>query len=239
VVIQVNLKKDNGPFMVYDCPDFEAKANIQMRAFYIVLRIDHRFVELDDNTNFYSARVVGTHQIQFKVPAWPFPLFPHPKNQHSDKFWRALTDQVPRSVRNEMTNVHSVFDGDNMETAASAGAIEARKWSTMTLDFTKVKGVGQLSSSAVYADAGKMEALDFDYIELPVYRYDDSTKKHSKIDEEHFLGFKVGVLAPDGEGSRKVGRSAAPKSKLALKREEAAAARKGTDVKMEATDDDL
>lgn len=230
-VIQVNLKRENGPFLIYDCPDFEAKQNIQMRAFYIILRIDHRFVELDDNANFYSARVLGAHQIQFRVPAWPFALFPHTKNQNSEEFWKVLTSQVPTSVRNEMINVHSVFDGDNMETAASAGAVEARKWSTIILDFSKVKGVGSLSSSAVYPEAGKLEALDFDYMELPVF----GGAKGLQIDVEHFLGFKVGVIAPDGEGSRKVGRSAVPKSKLALKREEAERARKGG-MKMDTED---
>jgi hypothetical protein len=223
VLIQVNLKKANGPFIIYDCPDFEAKKHIQMRAFYIVLGIDERFLRMDENANWYSARVVPPYQVHFRIPSWPFALYPHPKNTKADVFWKTFSSTVPVSVKQEMINVHSLFDADNQE-SVSTSVVEDRKWSNIVLDFSKVKGVGELSSQVLYADAGPNEKVDFDYIELPVFGVD--TNEDKEVGTEAFLGFKVGVHPPDGEGARKVGRSSAPKSTLAKKKAAAAEARK-------------
>jgi hypothetical protein len=234
VLIQVNLKKANGPFIIYDCPDFEAKKHIQMRAFYIVLGIDERFLRMDENANWYSAKVVPPYQVHFRIPAWPFALYPHPKNTKADTFWKTFTGTVPVSVKKEMINVHSVFDADNE--ASTTADVEDRKWTNIVLDFSKVKGVGELSSQALYTDAGPNEKVDFDYIELPVYGVDDAADK--EVGTEAFLGFKVGVHPPDGEGSRKVGRSSAPKSALAQKKAAAAAARAAAEKEAESGMDD-
>jgi hypothetical protein len=223
--IQVNMKRPNGPFLIYDCPDFLAKKNIQMRAFYMILEIDERYIAMDEGANWYTGRVASPQQVEFRVPAWPFPLFPHLKNDKQEAFWKAFTKAVPASVRKEMTNVHSIFDADN-EQLNSAAISEARKWTTFLLDFSKVRGVGELSSSALFADAGPTEKLGFDYISIPLY--DDDGKE---IGTQAFLGFKVGVHPPDGEGSRKVSRAGAAKSALALKRE--AAKSGGTTVGMD------
>jgi hypothetical protein len=236
--IQVNLKKSNGPFIIYDVPDFEAKKHIQMRVFYIMLGIDERFLRMDENANWYSAKVVAPYQVHFRIPCWPFVLYPHPKNAKSEVFWDAFTSQVPSSVKKEMINVHSIFDADNADTISSA-VIEERKWTNVVLDFSKVKNVGELTSQALYPDAGPNEKVDFDYIELPVFSADN---EHKEVGTEAFVAFKVGVLPPEGEGSRKVGRAAAPKSALAQKKA-AAAARKaaasaGT-VGMDAEDENL
>jgi hypothetical protein len=219
-VIHVNLKKANGPFMIYDCPDFPAKKDVQMRAFYIVLGIDERFIRMDETTTWYSGRVVGKHQVEFRVPAWPFPLYPHAKNTRYNTFWKAFTDAVPTSAKKEMTNVHSIFDLDSEEMPSSA-VVEARKWTTFLLDFSKVKGVGELSSQAVFGKAGPTEKLDCDYIDVPFFN-----EQNKEEGSEAFLGFRVGVHPVDGEGSRKVSRSAATKSALALKKEKAAEAKK-------------
>ena len=137
--------------------------------------------------------------------------------------------QVPAPVGKSMNNVHSIFDSSAEEGKnISAGEIEARKWRYVMLDFSKVKGVGELSSKAVYADDGEKDSLDYDYIEVPMF-FDETKKEisHHKI----FLGFKVGVHSPEGEGGRKVQRTGVKKSKLQLKKEEAKRRREAEQAK--------
>lgn len=210
----------NGPFIVYDILGFPgAKQGTEvMRAFYILLKIDPRFADMDAHTHWYTAHTVGA-AVHFKVPAWPFPLYPSPANEHSDTYWQQLVAQVPNYVAKQMIHVHSVFDGGVSE---GASEVEARKWRSYVLDFSRVKGVGHLSSQAVYEEAlnkDNKDMLDFDYISIPIDPNDLS--KGTDV----FLGFKVGVVPPDGDGSRKVNRTGQAKSKLALKKEAAEAAR--------------
>jgi hypothetical protein len=196
----------NGPFLVYDVPGFEgAKAGTEVvRAFYILLKIDPRFQEMDSHINFYTARAVGA-TVHFKVPAWPFCLFPSASNQSSDAFWTLFTSQVPAPVAKTMNHVHSVFEGT--ETATQ----EFRKWTTVILDFSRVKGVGHLSSKAVFEQADDLEFLDFEYITIPI------DPENEALGEEAYLGYRVGVIPPEGEGARKVNRTGQAKSKIAQK----------------------
>ena len=68
----------NGVFLVYGVSDFPAveEDDTTVRAFYIILPIDHRFPDSDKHKSYFSAHVAGNHHVLFKMPAWPYPLFP-------------------------------------------------------------------------------------------------------------------------------------------------------------------
>ena len=72
MVIPVNLNKPeaNGPFLVYSVPDFTgAEAGTEFKGYYIVLPVDKRFVDLDDEVNWFTANVVSQGHILFRIPA--------------------------------------------------------------------------------------------------------------------------------------------------------------------------
>ena len=177
--------------------------------------IDHRFPELDEEINWYSAHVAGSHQVLFRMPAWPYPLWP--KANNAEILYNAILRQVPEPVRKSMNAAHSVFDPSSE--AAETAAVEVRKWKYVMLDFSKVKGIGELSSKVLYSDAGDKEALDYDLIEIPT----SVNQKGQVLALQTFLGFRVGCI--DDSGGRKIARSGAKKSKLQQKREAAAASR--------------
>lgn len=219
ITVNVNKPESNGPFLVYEVPDFPAaKDGKEVRGFYILLPIDHRFPDMDEEVNWYSAHVAGGQHVLFKMPAWPYPLQPGIAN--GDYLYKAIMSQVPVHVQKSMNNAHSVFDPEN-EDLHDAALLESRKWKYALLDFSKVKDVETLSSKILYADAGDKDALDFDVIDVPLY-FNARTKEVTHV--QTFLGFKVGMEA----SGRKVTRTGKEKSKLQKKREEAAAARRTT-----------
>lgn len=175
---------------------------------------------MDESTNWYSAFAVGA-QIHFKMPSWPFALYPSPLNKKSDLYWKAFMAKVPKAVGRSMIHAHSIFEDD--AEALGTATTEARKWKTVILDFSRVKGVGSISSHSVFADAGEKDILDYDYIEIPKFAGD------APDGNDIYLGFKVGVIPPEGEGARKVNRTGPAKSKLAQKKEEAAKKKNGTE----------
>jgi hypothetical protein len=208
---------------VYDVPGFTgARAGTEvLRAFYMLYRVDERFTDLDEYGQYFTAFAVGS-SVHFKVPAWPFPLHPSPLNKNLDAFWRQLTSQVPDTVAKQMTHVHSIFESHSED-----AGVDARRWKTIILDFSRVKGVDHLSSEAVFADAKSnqppdrepKDMLDYHYIEVAIDP-DDNGKGN-----DVFLGFYVGVIPPEGGAARKVQRTTASKSKLAQKKHAAQAAK--------------
>jgi hypothetical protein len=217
----------NSPFIIYDVNGLKgAKEGTEVgRAFYMLMEVEPRFLDMDDTTTWYSAHTVGA-QVHFKVPAWPFPLFPSPLNKKSDEFFKSLTEQVPNVVSKAIVHVHSVFDEGN----ESTHIVEGRKWKTIILDFSRTKGVGSLSSAMVFADAGDKDMLDYDYLQLPIY-----DEKNKIVGNQVFLGFKVGVIPPDGDAARKVNRTGPAKSKMAQKKAAATAAASAGKSKMDTT----
>lgn len=200
----------NGPFLLCDIPDVTCVdgQSDECRGFYVLCPIDNRFVEMDDETNWYSARVSSDgKKIVLKVPGWPFALCP--KGPHSSFLCGELTKQLGESMRKSMNNAHSFFDNTDEDMDKTAKA-EARKWKYYELDFTSVTGVGELSSKKVYKDAGELESLDFDFLSVPASWGPNRTVLRS----EDWLGFKVGV----SEGGRKTSRKVTSKSKLAQKK---------------------
>jgi len=201
----------NGPFLIYDVPDFPAaKDGKELRAFYMLLQVDHRYQEWDPSINWFTGHVVGSHHIMFKVPAWPFALYP--KTPNAEVLYESMMEQVDDSVRKSMNNAHSVFDADG---DLSEAEIEDRKWKYYFLDFTGIQGIGELSSKVVFDEAGKKEDLDFDYIEVPLY-YD--TKTSQITHNESWLGFKVGCVDVEGRDGRKTQRQQVQLSALERKR---------------------
>ena len=117
----------NGPFLVYDIPDMKCVDGTadECRGFYIILPSDNRFTELDDEMNWYSARVTADgKKLQFKVPGWPFALFP--KLRHSTFLYNAIVAQVSGNVAKSMNHVHSFFD-DSDNDLSNAAVLESRK----------------------------------------------------------------------------------------------------------------
>jgi hypothetical protein len=69
-VIQLNPDKPecNGPFLIYRVPNFDgAKDGTEFKGFYIILRIDKEFLEIDDTTNWFSANITVAKHVTFQV----------------------------------------------------------------------------------------------------------------------------------------------------------------------------
>lgn len=173
---------------------------------------------MDEEITWYSGNVAGATHLLFRMPAWPYPLWP--KAVNSEYLYASITDQVPEPVKKSMNSCHSVFDPSSED--AESAAVEARKWRHVLLDFSKVRGIGELSSKVLFSDAGEKEALDYDLIEVPLHFDNDG----NALSYQTLLGFKVGCVDPNS--SRKVARTGAIKSKLQQKREAAQRARKTT-----------
>jgi hypothetical protein len=214
-VISVNPNKPecNGPFLIYRVPNFDgAKPGTEFKGFYIMLGINKDFLEIDDSTNWFSATVTGTQHILFRMPAFPYALWPWLKGNVGEQLMRIILDQVPEPVQKAMNHAHSVFSPDS-DTAQSMETL-SRQWKYFLLDFSGVKDVGELSAKVLFADAGDKEVLDYDVIEVPVTVDNNLDVLHS----EYLLGFKVGCIDPDGSGGgRKVARQNVKKSVLANK----------------------
>lgn len=207
----VKYPECNGPFLVYDIPDMacvDGTVN-ECRGFYIVCPTDNRFTVMDDEVNWYSAEVASDGcSILFKVPAWPFGMYP--KGKHSAFLYNSIVKQLGPNFQKSMNSVHAFFD---VNESTDVAAVENRKWKHYLLDFSKVSGVSSLSAKRVDADAGEKEILDYDLIIVPA-AWDETGKV---VREEEYLGFRVGV----GDTGRKTQRQNASKSKLAQKREQA------------------
>ena len=199
----------NGPFLIYSIPDYVGvDTRTEYKGFYIILPIDSRFAEMDEEVNWYSAKVVGAKQILFQIPAWPYALWP--KGQASAFLYTAIANEVADNIKKSMNAAHAVFDD------ADTSVLESRKWRYYLLDFSNVKGIGELSSKVLSDDAGDQEVLEFDLITVPRRWETDQSGNVRVTEEEEFLGFKVAHV--DTDGGRKVQRKGAQKSKLAQKR---------------------
>ena len=217
--VKVNLERPeaNGPFLVYEVPNFRgADQTTEYAGFYILLPIDNRFGEMDDQTSWYSGKVVSSNQILFQMPAWPFALWPF--GAHSRIVYDQITSQVGDEAHKSMNSAHHAFDKKD---GTDAALLESRKWKYVLLDFSGIPNVNELSSKVLYTDAGEQEMLDYDFISCPAeWTTDPTTGSNNIIREEELLGFKVASI--DTHGGRKVLRTAQKKSKLAQKKEEAA-----------------
>ena len=192
----------------------------EYRGFYCLLPTDNRFAEMDDEITWYSGRVLNSTQVLFRLPAWPFCLWP--KGDHSRDLYAQVVSRLSKPIEKSMNAAHAVFDKDDMDTAV----MEARKWKNVILDFSKVKDIGELSSKVIYGDAGEEETLDYDWIQVPhFWTIDQSTGQKCATHNEELLGFKVASVT--SEGARKVKRTDKKKSKLAEKRAAAAVAARG------------
>jgi hypothetical protein len=214
-VISVNPNKPecNGPFLIIKVPDFDGvKDGIQFKGFYIMLGISRDFLEIDDTTNWFSANVTGMKHILFRIPAFPYYLWPWLKGDAGELLMQTIQDQVPESVQRALNHTFSVFAPDS-DTAQSMETL-SRQWKYYLLDFSSTKDVGELTSKVLYADAGEREALDFDVIEVPAAQNDKGELVHS---EYLVLGFKVANIDDGGGGGRKVARQGPKKSALANK----------------------
>ena len=204
----------NGPVLVYSVPDYIGTDNqTEYKGFYILLPIDSRFEQMDPNTNFYQAKVVGSKQIVVTMPAWPFALWP--TNPDGRNLYGRIINQVGGPIGRSMNAVHSAWD--NTDGDMDAIAQETRKWKYVTLDFSSVMPAhGELSSKVLFAEAGEQELLDFDVIDVPA-EWEQIDNDNVRINrEETFLGFRVATL--EGDGGRKVSRTQTQMSKLAQKR---------------------
>ena len=177
-----------------------------------MLGISRDFLAIDDTTNWFSASVTGTKHILFRIPAFPYYLWPWLKGDAGELLMKTIQDQVPKSVQKALNHTFSVFAPDS-DTAQSMETL-SRQWKYYLMDFSSTKEVGELSSKVLYADAGEREALDFDVIEVPA----EHGKKGELLHSEYLvLGFKVANI-DDGEGGgRKVARQGPKKSALANK----------------------
>lgn len=216
ITVNPDHPESNGPFLVYDVPDLPGTSGVQYKGFYLILPIDTRFVDMDDEVAWYTGACSGSKGLLFKLPAWPFVLYP---KGDSRKHYDNLLKAVPEYVQRSMNDAHSFFDpgqaDEDLASNATAQA-ESRKWRYINLDFSSVKGSWNLSSKHIFADAGEREVLDYDYIEVP----------NAGGRADAFLGFRVARIPIDsgskGAG-RKVQRSDAQKSKLQQKRDAAKA----------------
>lgn len=210
-MVNDKLPECNGPFLVYPVPDFlGVGGRTEYKGFYIFMPIDVRFIEMDEEVTWYSAKVVSGTQVLVQAPAWPFCFWP--KGNHSSKLYDRIVSQVDDPVKKSMHNAHSIFD----DAEADGATLEARKWKYYLLDFSSIKGIGELSSKVLYGDAGEQEILDFDFVNVPRTWTEDSQGNFSVTSQEDFLGFRVANV--DDPGGRKVARTGTKKSKLALKR---------------------
>ena len=201
----------NGPFLVYPVPDFpRADGNTEYKGFFIMMSIDTCFIDMDDEVTWYSAKVISGTQILVQAPAWPVCLWP--KGPRSTFLYDAIVRQLGTQVRKSLHNAHSVFD----DVDADSATIEARKWKYFLLDFSGVKGIGELCSKVLYSDAGEAEVLDFNLVSLPRTWNTDSNGNKTVTSEENYIGFRVANV--EAAGGRKVARTGVKKSKLALKR---------------------
>ena len=124
---------------------------------------------------------------------------------------------VPPAVAKSMNHCHDIFS--TREQNQNVALVESRKWGSVTLDFSGVKGMDELSLSSrvLYAEAGKKEMLDYDLIKIPLHY--SNGKVHLW---QTFLGFKVGTVSREGDhGGRKIARKAVTMSKMAEKDEQA------------------
>ena len=113
-----------------------------------------------------------------------------------------------------MNHCHAIFDKEDQDPAI----VESRKWVSMMLDFSTVEGMDELELSlkAVNKKAGEKEQLEFDLIEVPLYRNDKGDVTH----HQSFLGFYVGTRKAEGTATQKTSQTTPKMGNLQLKREE-------------------
>ena len=197
----------NGPVLVYSVPNFlSADGSTEYPGFYILMEFDPRFIEMDDEHTWYSAKAISATQVLIQLLAWPYCLWPNGPN--STGLYTNLVDQLPDAVKYSVNAAHAPFDNKDEVTNAQ---LESRKWRYILLDFSNAKDIGELSSKSLYSDAGEQEILDYDVISVPK-TWDAS---NNVLSEQDFLGFKVANVSAGG--GWKIQRKGVKKSKLAQK----------------------
>jgi hypothetical protein len=223
-IITVNPEKPESvwPFVIYPVPDFPAATPGQEhRGFYIMCPVDPRFEAHDDTIDWYTGRVINDHMLHFKIPAWPYHLFPNV----GDGTWlyEVTKNQVLPCVQKSMNHAHSMLDEEENITQ------ELRKWHDLVLDFSQVQGLGYLDSACLYADAGPKKVLDFDLIDVPMHYTMPGQKGNENgtgrmvHTKQTVYGFKVGCLDFGPTDGRKTQRTQQGMSKAAQKRAQKAA----------------
>ena len=207
------------PFVVYPVSNFTGSdGRTEYKGYYILLKINERFPEMDEDTNWYHAKLQGAHQVLVKVPAWPFCLWPDSKDKtKSLALYESITSQVATPVVASMHACHSQFDPkEREEEGLSPALFESRKWWYYLLDFSKIEGIEELSAEVIHnkdEESPGRNVLEFDYIEVPV-KMDEMGEPSAN---ETYLRYKVACV----EGNRKITREEAKKSRLKEKQEKA------------------
>lgn len=214
ITVDPEKPEKNGPFLVYPVPDFPGiDGRTEHKGFFIVLPVDGRFLDMDDKINWWTGNVSGEKHLLFKVPAWPYFLWPQIGGGQMEA---ELAKQLPQNIQKSITDSHSLYEVAAKDQSAE---FEERKWKYFLLDFSHLPGVGKLTSKPLFADATDKEVLDQDVFEIPFLHDDMENVMHY----ETVLGFKVAHV--DDQGGRKIARSEQKKSAAALKREQARASR--------------
>jgi hypothetical protein len=211
--VNVDKPECNGPCIVYEVPDFPGlKEGEEHKGFYIILPADRRYIDLDQHEEFYTARVIASHTVQIKLPAWPYSLWPHGEIR---PVYDSIIEQVPECVSRSMNDAHNKVD------KSSSMGQESRKWNYINLDFSRVESAQRmnLDSSILFDGAGDEQILDYELIEVPlVWRWlkNEVGQTVQKIlARETVLGFRVGLKST--ESGRKTKRVNVARSKLAQK----------------------
>ena len=169
---------------------------------------------MDSTINWYSAKVIDEATVQFRVPAWPFPMWPWNHNNTSlalgGPLYTMLQGQLPPCVQKSFNHHHSPWGTkqDGEDDVAQTAEILSRMWIYYTIDFSSVKDSGSLRASILNEDPKTGDALDWDLVEVDLGRGDIEL-------EETFMGFHVGREMEDGPLKNK--RGAAKMSKLGEK----------------------
>lgn len=213
VVIPVNMKKPESawPMLVYTVPDFPGVVDgTEHKGLYILCDVDKRFEEFDGTVDWYTGCVCGGNDkmLHFKVPAFPFPLFPNVTD--GEWLYQGIQSQVGAHVQKSMNDAHANLDDQEAVT------LEKRKWQDIVLDFSHCDDFDYFDSNCLCADAGPKKTLDFDVIDVPLkYSGPNSIQAWQSM-----YGFKVGCMTDGPVGARKTKRSGQQKSQAQKKREE-------------------
>jgi hypothetical protein len=134
--------------------------------YYIMLRMDLRYVMADTNVEFYKASVHSPNCVKVTVPSWP-----HDQLMCRDE----IAGNVDDCVTNAMDNARHAFHAD----------MEKRQWKHFYFVFTEDH---ELSAKVIYDDAGE----DNDELELEIVpiRTAHITDKGS-TDLRHWAVWKV------------------------------------------------
>ena len=169
-------------FPVRDIPGVDFKKHFN--GYYIMMKMDLRWVASDEHTEFYKARVFSSDTILITYPSWPYDVL-----MDRDAMKDAETsEELPSYVVNAMDHARHEYSAQK----------EKFQWKHLLLQFPSGH---DLSSKEIYAEAGedfelKLEsvAVEIPYVLAPgftivehwaswtVARTDISPQKRGKID---------------------------------------------------------